>query len=143
MDADAWGLEAGGAKWSLEKGWEGGKVTVLERAPRMNFCEEESLRRAGKMWGSGVREMVIMAQKRVEASIWGRGGMVVVFGEEDAPRSWSVGLESVDSAFRLTGSPRRVGFSFARSLRLLGGFCLCEIVGDGVPVEDEGCAPLS
>ncbi len=43
-------------------------------------------------------------------------GVVLGVFEEAAPRSWSVGDESADSAFRLVGSPRRVGL--ARSFNL-------------------------
>lgn len=67
------------------------------------------------MYGSGVRDMAIMFQKRVEASIRGRGGV----GEDEndgsadelAPLSAEVGEESAVSAFRLIGSPNWLGFA--------------------------------
>ena len=111
-----------------------GKMTVLLKAAMMGrfpLGRAASRWRAGKMYGSGERAECIIAQKRVEESIWGMGGEVEV-EEEEVDRvedlmvgavglgelieeeedgldreglSCSVGPESAFSAFKLVGSP--------------------------------------
>lgn len=54
---------------------------MLERAARMYFLEALSASRAGYIHGSGEREAPIIDQKRYSASIFGRGGMSVVWEE--------------------------------------------------------------
>ena len=111
-----------------------GKMTVLLRAAmmgRVSLGRAARRWRAGKMYGSGERAECIIAQKRVEESIWGMGGEVEVEKEVDGvedlmvgavglgelveeeeeggldgePLSCSVGAESAFSAFKLVGSP--------------------------------------
>lgn len=75
--------------------------------------------------------MVIMFQKRVVASILGRGGVGEERGSDcededlgagggEAPLSAGVEEESAALALRLTVSPSWVRLAWARSLRLLG-----------------------
>lgn len=83
MTSKIWRMSVGEGR---ERGWEGGKIMVFERAARRYFPEAFRETRAGYIQGSGVRDWVIISQKRDSPSTCGTGG--VSFGREGFLRVW-------------------------------------------------------